>query len=145
MISGLLARAYSFDVELWVEADKLKYRAQAGNLDEDFKQALIDHKDAVIRWILQNQAAQSAQWQVFNHGEMYSKRISHNQELYIFREDTGNHFTVWRGSWRAGESKAFSEKTIVSGVSFDKAMERAKDYFNWATTPKAYNKRTKTN
>jgi hypothetical protein len=132
MITSLLKQAYAMDIELWTENGKLKYRAAAGSLTDDLKQQLIDSKDGIIRRLEENIAAKSMQWMIHDFGEMYGNQTSPTSELCIFRNDDQT-FTVWRGTWRPGEQKPFSEKTIVNHVSFQEAFDRANNYRNWIT------------
>lgn len=132
MIISLLKWAYAMDVELWTENGKLKYRAEQGILTDDIKQQLIGNKNVMIQRLEQNQTAQMKQWTNFDFGEMYSKRTGEKSELCIFRNNDGT-FTVWRASWRNGETKPMSEKTIEDKVTFDVAMDRANNYYEWST------------
>lgn len=131
MITNLLKQAYSLDVELWIEDGKLKYRAMAGALDEQTKQSLIDNKGALIIRIEQNLYAMSAEWMVFEFGEMYSKRTGQMSDVCIFRNDDET-FTAWRGTWRTGDSAPVSQTTLANNVGFDEAFARADNYCDWA-------------
>jgi hypothetical protein len=135
MITSLLKWAYAMDVELWAENGKLKYRAEKGVLTDDVKQRIISNKDKVIKQLEENQTAKLKQWLTFNQGEMYSKQTAENSELFIFRNDDDT-FTVLRASWKYGETISMSEKTIVDRVTFDAAMDRANNYYDWATNKK---------
>lgn len=136
MITSLLKWAFATDVELWTENGKLKYRAEQGLLTDEMKRRLIDSREALIVRIEQNQAAKFKQWTTFEFGEMYSKRTAENAELCIFRNDNDT-YTVWRANWRTGQSTPFGEKTLADGVSFQEALDRANNYYDWATNNKS--------
>lgn len=135
MITSLLKWAYAMDVELWTENGKLKYRADQGIITDDVKQHLISNKETIIQRLEQNRTAKLKEWMTFDFGEMYSKRTAENAELCIIRNE-GNTFTVWRASWKNGEAKPMSEKTIVERAPFAEAMDRANNYYEWTTKNK---------
>lgn len=132
MITSLLKQAYLMDIDLWTENGKLKYKAEAGVLTESGKQQLIENKAALILRLEQNQAAKAKHWFTFEFGDMYSKRTGDTSELCIFRNEDDT-FTVWRGSWKSGESQPVSERTIANRVSFQDAFDRANNYYDWST------------
>lgn len=83
---------------------------------------------------LQNTKLRTLHWLSYGNGEAYSKRISTISEVYIFREHT-YLFTVWRGTWAAGESRPYSQKTIAQLVSFEEAVQRAEAYIKYLKEP----------
>lgn len=131
MITSLLKRAYSTDVELWTENGKLKYKAPEGALTEELKKGIVDNKGNLIMLLEQNDAAKIAQWIVFEFGEMYCKSLGFRTELCIFRNEDET-FTVWRGGWRPGESKPSWQKDMVRNTSFQEAFNEANSYMNWS-------------
>lgn len=132
MITSLLKWAYAMDVELWTENGKLKYRAVSGTMTEDFKQELIAAKNDLINRLIQNETAKLYEWTTFDHGEMYSKRTGDHSELFMFRNEDDS-FTVWRASWKKGDSQPLSEKNIAENVPFEAALDRANNYYAWIT------------
>lgn len=131
MITSLLKWAYAMDVELWCESGKLKYRATEGVLTDEMKQRFVDNKEAIIKRLQQNQAAKAAGWLTFDFGEAYNKRTGERSELFIFRNENET-FALWRGSWRAAESKPNYERTIADRISFDEALSRANNSMQWS-------------
>lgn len=123
MITSLLKRAYSMDVELWTEDGKLRYKAPEGVFAE-MKQAVVDNKEALIQRLEQNEAAKLELWAVFEFGEMYSKQLNPGSHACIFRNES-DMFTLWRGSWKLGESRPIWEKTIITNASLRTAFDRA--------------------
>jgi hypothetical protein len=131
MITKLLAEAYHYDIELWTESGKLRYRAQTGALTPELKQQLVENKEALIKRLGQNRIATEKEWTVFDHGEAYNKRTGGRSEVFMFRNEDDT-FMVWRGSWREGQASPMYEKTIADHVTFDEALKRVENYINWS-------------
>ncbi|MGG1158917.1 hypothetical protein ABE237_22500 [Brevibacillus formosus] len=70
-------------------------------------------------------------WISLQPGAAYEQSVSRHAKVYLFLEGE-NKWEVWRGTWRNGESKPFSEKLLGEGLTFTAAMYRGNDYVQWA-------------
>lgn len=78
-----------------------------------------------------DQRARSSGWLSLQEGIAYEKSISRFAKVYLFLE-SDNEWTVWRGTWRNGETKPFSERVIGEKLPFNVALYRGDDYVQWA-------------
>jgi hypothetical protein len=130
LISNLLHEVYHYGIDLWVEDDKLKYRAGEGGFPEHLKEAVKQHKLILMDRLRENEMAFKDGWDMLQFGESYSKRVSYSSEIYIFRESDGL-CSLWRGYWRQDEPEPYQENTLTKGVGFHEAFRRGNDYIQW--------------
>lgn len=131
MITSILDEAYSCDILLWLEdQNTLKYKSSAGSLSTELLQKIREYKPMLVTRLLQNKTMQKAGWLTYQWGEAYSKTISPTSIVFMFRESE-NIFCVWRGTWKHGQSKPISEKSIINDVNFTQAFEKAESYHSF--------------
>lgn len=63
-------------------------------------------------------------------GECYGKQIAGNSEVYIQMLEGVNYWTAYRLTYRSGERKASSEKTIIEGNDFFEILDRTEMYID---------------
>lgn len=122
-------------IRIWTDGQQLHYRAPVGALDEALRATVRQHKADLIavlqQGILQAQErdreVRAAGFLVLASGCVYERRTGTSSALYILEDGNGT-YTVWRGAWRPGEVKPYSEKVLGTGLTFAAALEKAKRY-----------------
>lgn len=74
--------------------------------------------------------AKATGWLTLKEGEAYYKTLAPNREFYIFRDEDGTYM-LWWGWWLPKEKKPIKEKTLATGLTFDRAINRANSYIEW--------------
>lgn len=75
-------------------------------------------------------AAREAGWLVLNESSAYSMQLSKSMMVFLLRDADGT-WCVWRGNWRKGDVKPFSQNILDQGLSFEEALERGNAFGKW--------------
>lgn len=128
MICRLLREVRKYGGFLSKEGDKLRLE-QSEPIPEPLKEQLRTHKKELLAVLAYEEEAKKRKWLALPDGMGFEKRLSPSSAIYIFREDDGS-YTVWRGTW-GDQTRPYSEKTIIEGVDFKTAFDKANNYVQW--------------
>lgn len=74
-------------------------------------------------------------WLALIPGEAYMKTLAPHRHIFILREDDG-WYVAWYQWGDDGGTKPLRSNTVVSGVDFTEALQRAESHVEWWFDPK---------
>ncbi|TWI56102.1 hypothetical protein [Halalkalibacter nanhaiisediminis] len=128
MIRALLKEIEGLGCAVTREGDMLKLH-DPRLLTNMHRNRLKESKVDILELLEQEVEARRKGWLVYPYREAYEMRVGKNNIVYIFAEANGTYI-VWRGTWRH-KAYPIKDKTIIQGVSFAVAFEKANNYVRW--------------
>lgn len=89
------------------------------------------NKAEVIEILTRDQKARSAGFIPLLSGEVYERQFSLTSHVFVMMEL--NKWNAHRETWEKGKIQSVSQKRIATGVSFDMALLKAKQYISFVT------------
>lgn len=78
-----------------------------------------------------DQKARKAGFLPLLSGEVFERQYSRTSHVFVMVES--NKWNTHRETWEKGKSQSISQKQIATGVSFDMALLKAKQYIGYLT------------
>ncbi len=130
MINQLLNKMYHLNIQIKDIEGKTKLIYEPGLLDQQLKEQIRLHKDALLIRMSENHSANKLGFLVFNHGALYEYRYGLGAFLYIERLPNGK-VSAWRENYLPAQERSYKVVNIAHNVPFDKAFEKAEGFIIW--------------